>query len=80
MLKKNSVYKHFKGDLYLVIDTVYHSETDEEMVLYRQLYGECKLCVRPKAMFEEKVDKSKYPDIAQEYRFELQDIPSKVHR
>ena len=74
---KNRVYKHFKGDYYLVLDIVYHSETKEEMVLYQQLYGEGKRYVRPKDMFLSKVDKEKYPDVKQEYRFELQEIESK---
>ncbi len=80
MIKKNAIYRHFKGDLYLVKDIVFHSETNEEMVLYQQLYNECKLCVRPLSMFLEKTDKQKYPDIEQEYRFELQEIKSKVRR
>ena len=37
---KNRVYRHFKGDLYLVVDFAQHSETDEKLVIYRCLYGE----------------------------------------
>lgn len=76
-LIKNRVYKHFKGDYYLVIDVVTHSETKEEMVLYQQLYGDGRKYVRPKDMFLSRVDKNKYPDVKQEYRFELQEIESK---
>ena len=76
-LIKNRIYKHFKGDYYLVLDVVTPSETKEEMVLYQQLYGEGKKYVRPKDMFLSKVDKVKYPDVKQEYRFELQEIESK---
>ncbi len=74
---KNHVYKHFKGDYYLVVDVAIHSETKEEMVLYRGLYEDGKLYVRPKKMFLSKVDKKKYPNVSQEYRFELQEIESK---
>jgi len=48
-------YRHYKGLPYEVIDTVRHSETLEPMTLYRALYGERGLWVRPAAMFEEKV-------------------------
>jgi len=75
-LIKGRIYKHFKGDLYLVEDIVYHSETKEKMVLYRALYGNGISYVRPYEMFIEKVDKNKYPNVKQEYRFELQDIQS----
>ena len=75
MLKKG-IYKHFKGDLYLVEDIVIHSETKEKMVLYRALYEYGTRYVRPYDMFVEKVDKKKYPNVKQEYRFQLQDINS----
>ena len=74
---KNRVYKHFKGDYYLVLDVVINSETKEEMVLYQGLYGEGIKYVRPKEMFEGEVDHIKYPNVSQKYRFELQDIESK---
>ena len=70
------IYKHFKGDLYLVEGIVYHSETKEKMVLYRALYGNGLRYVRPYEMFVSKVDKKKYPQVQQEYRFQLQELES----
>ena len=52
---RGKIFRHFKGDLYLVEDFVKHSETQETMVLYRALYGECGLFVRPYDMFVEEV-------------------------
>ena len=72
----NRVYRHFKGDYYLVEDVARHSETGEEYVVYRKLYGDGGLWVRPLAMFLEPVDKTKYPDVTQTHRFELQNIES----
>ena len=55
MIKKGK-YRHFKGNYYEVIDVCKHSETLEEMVIYRALYGEYGLWVRPLKMFTEKVE------------------------
>ena len=76
-LKIKGIYKHFKGNYYIVEDVAIHSETSEEYVVYRQLYGDAKLYIRPKDMFLSKVDKEKYPNVKQEYRFELQNIHKK---
>ena len=73
-VKINRIYRHFKGNLYLVEDIAIHSETEEKYVVYRALYGENKLYIRPYNMFISKVDHIKYPEIKQKYRFELQDI------
>ena len=75
-LKIPGIYKHFKGDLYLVEDVVCHSETKEKMILYRALYGECERWCRPYDLFISEVDHEKYPNVTQKYRFELQDIKS----
>ena len=69
-LKLNTIYRLFKGNLYLVEDVGFDSETMKEMVIYRALYGDCKLYVREKDMFLSKVDKNKYKDVKQKYRFE----------
>lgn len=79
-LIRGRIYRHFKGDHYLVEDVARDSETGEEMVIYRKLYGDGGLWVRPKSMFLEKVDREKYPDAEQTYRFELQQVDSIAYR
>lgn len=57
---KIGLYRHFKGNLYEVLGTATHSETREPMVVYRALYGEYGLWVRPAAMWNETVDRDGY--------------------
>ena len=77
-LKINGIYRHFKGDYYIVLDIANCSETKNKYVVYRQLYGEGSLWIRPIEMFLSEVDRKKYPDVEQKYRFELQTIDSVV--
>jgi hypothetical protein len=67
---KKGKYRHFKGKEYELLDIAIHAETGEEYAVYRALYGQRLLYVRPLKIFLSEVDKEKYPDAKQKYRFE----------
>ena len=70
-VKIHGIYKHFKNKYYIVEDVAYHSETQEEYVVYRRLYGDNSLWIREKKQFLSETDHVKYPDVQQKWRFDL---------
>ncbi|KJS09503.1 MAG: hypothetical protein VR73_02020 [Gammaproteobacteria bacterium BRH_c0] len=57
MQLKKGLYRHFKGNLYRLLEIARHSESGEEMVVYQALYGERGIWVRPLAMFDETIER-----------------------
>ena len=68
-IAKGMKLKHFKGHVIEILEIGKHSETLEDMVVYKHL-GTDEIWIRPLNMFYDKVDKEKYPEVLQEYRFE----------
>lgn len=75
-IKIKGIYQHYKGDKYLMEDVAIHSETGKEMVIYRGLYEDSPLWVRPKSLFLDQLDPEKAKQFGQKYRFEILDIKS----
>ena len=75
---KGQLFRHFKGNLYILVDIAEHTETGDQLIIYKALYGDCKVYARPRSMFLSEVDKEKYPDVKQQYRFEHVVLESNV--
>lgn len=65
-----TIFHHFKDKEYQIITLALHTEDEQTCVVYQALYGDKKCYVRPAEMFFSKVDKEKYPEVKQEYRFQ----------
>lgn len=76
-LKIKGIYRHFKGDHYLVEDIAISSDDGvTPYVIYRKLYGDGALYIRKQSDFLEEVNHEKYPEVEQKYKFEYVEVQS----
>ena len=78
-VKPGEYYRHFKDRLYQVMAVARHAGTDEKMVVYQAMYGDEEIWVRPYSEFVGEVDREKYPDAVQKYRFEKEEPPTEAN-
>lgn len=69
--RPNEIYRHFKGNCYRIMTLATETETRQTLVVYQALYGDYQMYAREVSMFMSPVDKEKYPDVKQQWRFEL---------
>ena len=72
-MQPGDIVRHFKGNRYEILYFAKDSETQADVVVYRALYGERGVWVRPMEMFFSEVDRTKYPDCRQKWRFEREE-------